>query len=130
MVIVALFLATGIASAECRQLDLYDLDIAGLRSDVYIEKRGPRIARRVPLEPFCVDVLREYVSARCCLHARLVTCRGNSNEQIDERRHIRKVRQKRARYDQRYSGRYEPPPSSKHVWAPAYRNGMHQRARQ
>ncbi|WP_438396928.1 tyrosine-type recombinase/integrase [Caballeronia sp. DA-9] len=67
--IVALFLGTGITSAECRQLDLDDLDVAGLRPDVYIEKRGPRIARRVPLEPFCVDVLREYVSAR-----RLLAC--------------------------------------------------------
>lgn len=67
--IVALFLGTGITSAECRHLDLDDLNVDGLRPDVYIEKRGPRIARRVPLEPFCVDVLREYVSAR-----RLLAC--------------------------------------------------------
>jgi site-specific recombinase XerD len=62
--IVALFLGTGITSAECRQLNLDDLDVDGLRPDVYIEKRGPRIARRVPLDPFCVDILRDYVSAR------------------------------------------------------------------
>jgi site-specific recombinase XerD len=67
--IVALFLGTGITSAECRQLNLDDLGVDGLRPDVYIEKRGPRIARRVPLELFCVDVLREYVSAR-----RLLVC--------------------------------------------------------
>jgi site-specific recombinase XerD len=62
--IVAMFLGTGITSAECRHLDLDDLDVDGLRPDVYVEKRGPRIARRVPLEPFCVDILREYLSAR------------------------------------------------------------------
>ncbi|MGV7242050.1 tyrosine-type recombinase/integrase [Caballeronia sp. M23-90] len=62
--IVAIFLGTGITSAECRRLDLDDLNVDGLRPDVYVAKRGPRIARRVPLDPFCIDVLREYVSAR------------------------------------------------------------------
>ncbi|WP_438390483.1 tyrosine-type recombinase/integrase [Caballeronia sp. DA-9] len=62
--IVAMFLGTGITAAECRQLGVDDLNVDGLRPDVYVKKRGPRIARRVPLEPFCIDILREYVLAR------------------------------------------------------------------
>ncbi|SOE97636.1 Site-specific recombinase XerD [Burkholderia sp. D7] len=65
--VVAMFLGTGITSAECRQLELDDLNVDGLRPDVFVKKRGPRIARRVPLDSFCIDVLREYVAARTLL---------------------------------------------------------------
>ena len=62
--IVATFLGAGITAAECRHLRLSDLDVHGIRPDVLVQKRGPRIARRVPLEPFSLDVLREYYDAR------------------------------------------------------------------
>ena len=62
--IVATFLGAGITAAECRHLHLSDLDVHGIRPDVLVQKRGPRIARRVPLEPFSLDVLREYYDAR------------------------------------------------------------------
>jgi site-specific recombinase XerD len=65
--IVATFLGAGITAAECRYLRLSDLDIYGIRPDVLVQKRGPRIARRVPLEPFALDVLREYYDARATL---------------------------------------------------------------
>jgi site-specific recombinase XerD len=62
--IVATFLGAGITAAECRHLRLSDLDVHGIRPDVLVQKRGPRIARRVTLEPFSLDVLREYYDAR------------------------------------------------------------------
>ena len=62
--VVAMFLGAGITSAECRQLELDDLNVDGLRPDVFVKKRGPRIARRVPLDSFSIDVLREYANAR------------------------------------------------------------------
>lgn len=65
--IVATLLSAGITAAECRHLRLSDLDILGIRPDVMVQKRGPRIARRVPLEAFSLDVLREYHYARAKL---------------------------------------------------------------
>jgi site-specific recombinase XerD len=65
--IVAILLGAGIAAAECRHLRLSDLDIHGIRPDVLVQKRGPRIARRVPLEAFSLHVLREYHDARAML---------------------------------------------------------------
>jgi site-specific recombinase XerD len=62
--IVAILLGAGITAAECRYLRLSDLDIDGIRPDVSVQKRGPRIARRVPLEAFSLKVLREYHDAR------------------------------------------------------------------
>src|SRR5260370_8192458 len=62
--IVAMFLGAGITLAECRQLELEDLNVDGLRPDVFVKKRGPRIARRIPLDSFSIDILREYVNAR------------------------------------------------------------------
>jgi site-specific recombinase XerD len=62
--IVALFLGSGVTAAELRQLRIDDLDVAGERSTVYVEKHGPRIARRVPIDAFAVDVLRTYHDGR------------------------------------------------------------------
>ncbi|TCK32669.1 site-specific recombinase XerD [Paraburkholderia sp. BL8N3] len=62
--IVALFLGSGVTAAELRQLRIDDLDVAGDRSTVYVEKHGPRIARRVPIDAFAVDVLRAYHDRR------------------------------------------------------------------
>jgi site-specific recombinase XerD len=68
--IVATLLSAGITAAECRHLRVSDLDIHGIRPDVLVQKRGPRIARRVPLEAFSLDVLREYHYARAKLPCR------------------------------------------------------------
>ncbi|WP_250528253.1 site-specific integrase [Caballeronia sp. GAWG2-1] len=62
--IVALFLASGVTAAELRQLRVDDLDVANDRPTVFVEKHGPRIARRVPIDAFAVDVLRAYHDAR------------------------------------------------------------------
>jgi site-specific recombinase XerD len=62
--IVALFLASGVTAAELRQLRVDDLDVAGDRPTVFVDKHGPRIARRVPLDSFPIDVLRDYHAAR------------------------------------------------------------------
>jgi len=62
--IVALFLASGVTAAELRQLRLDDLDVAYDRPTVFVDKHGPRIARRVPIDAFAVDVLRAYHDAR------------------------------------------------------------------
>jgi site-specific recombinase XerD len=62
--VVAIFLGTGITAAECRHLHVSDLDADGIRPDVLVRKRGPRIARRIPLEPFSLEILREYHAAR------------------------------------------------------------------
>ena len=62
--IVALFLASGVTAAELRQLRVDDLDVAGGRPTVFVDKHGPRIARRVLVDSFAVDVLRDYYGAR------------------------------------------------------------------
>jgi site-specific recombinase XerD len=67
--IAALFLASGVTAAELRQLRVDDLDVANDRPTVFVEKHGPRIARRVPIDAFAVDVLRAYHDAR-----RIIQC--------------------------------------------------------
>jgi len=67
--IVALFLASGVTAAELKQLRVDDLDVHGERPTVFVDKHGPRIARRVPIESFAVDVLREYHTARSRIQA-------------------------------------------------------------
>jgi site-specific recombinase XerD len=62
--IVALFLASGVTAAELRQLRVDDLDMHGGRPSVLVERHGPRIARRVPIDAFAADVLRSYQDAR------------------------------------------------------------------
>ena len=62
--IVALFLGSGVTAAELRQLRVDDLDVDGQRPTVFVEKHGSRIARRVPIDAFAVDVLRKYHRAR------------------------------------------------------------------
>ncbi|WP_250537037.1 site-specific integrase [Caballeronia sp. AZ10_KS36] len=62
--IAALFLASGVTAAELRQLRVDDLDTHGERPTVFVDKHGPRIARRVPIDAFGVDVLRSYHEAR------------------------------------------------------------------
>jgi len=52
--IVATFLGAGITAAECRHLRLSDLDVHGIRPDLLVQKRGPRIARRVSTRTFLV----------------------------------------------------------------------------
>jgi len=65
--VVAAFLGAGISAAECRNLKVEDLNANGMRPDVYVEKRGPRIARRVPLDEFSINVLRDYYHARAAM---------------------------------------------------------------
>ena len=62
--IAALFLASGVTAAELRQLRVDDLDTRGERPTVFVDKHGPRIARRVPIDAFAIDVLRSYHEAR------------------------------------------------------------------
>ncbi|BAO93118.1 tyrosine-type recombinase/integrase [Caballeronia cordobensis] len=62
--IVALFLASGVTAAELKQLRVDDLDVHSERPTVFVEKHGPRIARRVPIDAFAIDVLRSYHEAR------------------------------------------------------------------
>ncbi|MFM0441896.1 tyrosine-type recombinase/integrase [Paraburkholderia strydomiana] len=64
--IVALLLGTGIAAAELVALTTDDLEV-GARPSVFVKKRGPRIARRVPVDAFAVDLLRAYAKARAGL---------------------------------------------------------------
>jgi site-specific recombinase XerD len=66
LAIVALLLGTGIGAAELVALNVDDLDV-GARASVFVRKRGPRIARRVPIDAFAVDVLRAYAKARAGL---------------------------------------------------------------
>ncbi|MFM0523029.1 tyrosine-type recombinase/integrase [Caballeronia jiangsuensis] len=61
---VALFLASGVTAAELRQLHVDDLDMHDERPTVFVDKHGPRIARRVPIDAFAIDVLRSYHEAR------------------------------------------------------------------
>ncbi|MFM0053838.1 tyrosine-type recombinase/integrase [Caballeronia grimmiae] len=85
--IVALFLASGVTAAELRQLRVDDLDIDGERPTVFVEKHGPRIARRVPVDGFAVDVLRKYHAARgrivCATQWLFITTAGGKPMQPD-----------------------------------------------
>jgi len=65
--IVSVLLGSGITAAECRNLRTEDVDVDGIRPDVFVQKRGPRIARRVPLDAFALDVVRGYWQARATL---------------------------------------------------------------
>ncbi len=67
--IVALLLGTGITAAELSALSVGDLDAGGSRVSVFVKKRGPRIARRVPVDAFAVEILREYAKTRAALSA-------------------------------------------------------------
>lgn len=62
--IVALFLGCGVTVAELILLRLDDFDAEETRPSVVVEKHGPRLARRVPVDSFAVDVLRRYHEAR------------------------------------------------------------------
>lgn len=62
--IVALLLASGVTAAELKQIRVDDLNMDGERPTVFVEKHGPRIARRVPIEGFAIDLLRTYYDAR------------------------------------------------------------------
>jgi site-specific recombinase XerD len=67
--IVALLLATGITAAELSALSVDDLDTGEPRVSVFVRKRGPRIARRVPVDAFALEIVREYAKARAALPA-------------------------------------------------------------
>jgi site-specific recombinase XerD len=62
--IVALFLGCGVTAAELSSLRVADLDVEDNRPSVLVEKHGPRLARRVPIDTFAIDVLRAYHAAR------------------------------------------------------------------
>jgi len=62
--IVALFLSCGVTAAELSLLRVQDLDIEGLRPSLLVEKHGPRLARRVPVDRFAHDILRAYHQVR------------------------------------------------------------------
>ncbi len=62
--IVSVLLGSGITAGECHSLQMSDVDVDGIRPDVYVQKRGPRIARRVPLDAFAVDAVRAYRNGR------------------------------------------------------------------
>ncbi|MBC8750456.1 tyrosine-type recombinase/integrase [Paraburkholderia sp. WC7.3b] len=67
--VVALLLATGITAAELSALSVDDLDAGGSRVSVYVRKRGPRFARRVPVDGFALEIVSEYGKARAALPA-------------------------------------------------------------
>jgi hypothetical protein len=48
--LVVIFLGTGITSTECRHLEVDDLNVDGLRLDVYVKELGARASRRVALD--------------------------------------------------------------------------------
>jgi site-specific recombinase XerD len=64
LALVAIILGTGITSTECRHLEIDDLNVDGLRPDVYVQELGARASRRVALDSFSIDCLGTYVSAR------------------------------------------------------------------
>lgn len=66
--IIAMLLGTGITAAELAALAVDDLDV-GARASVFVRKRGPRLARRVPVDAFAVDLLSAYAKARAGLSA-------------------------------------------------------------
>ncbi|MFP3647198.1 tyrosine-type recombinase/integrase [Paraburkholderia sp. SIMBA_054] len=65
--IVALLLGTGVTAAELRALSKDELDFSQSRASVFVKKRGPRIARRVPVDAFATEILRAYAKARAAL---------------------------------------------------------------
>ncbi|MDR5755106.1 MULTISPECIES: tyrosine-type recombinase/integrase [unclassified Caballeronia] len=67
--IVALFLASGITAAELRQLRVDDLGVDSDRATIFVDKHGPRVARRVPIDAFAIDILRDYHALR-----RIIQC--------------------------------------------------------
>jgi site-specific recombinase XerD len=62
--VVALLAASGITSAELKRLKRPDLEVGGIRPDVAIAKSGPRLARKVPIDPFALEVLTAYRTKR------------------------------------------------------------------
>ncbi|WOD14294.1 tyrosine-type recombinase/integrase [Paraburkholderia kirstenboschensis] len=61
--IVAMLLGTGVSAAELTALTVDDLEV-GARPSVFVRKRGPRLARRVPVDAFAAELLRAYGKAR------------------------------------------------------------------
>jgi hypothetical protein len=71
--IAALFLASGVTAAELRQLHVDDLNMHDERPTVFIDKHGPRIARRVPIDAVVmIDVNAATASSRCALPWKLL----------------------------------------------------------
>jgi site-specific recombinase XerD len=62
--VVALLMASGITSAELKRLKRPDLDVGGIRPDVAVAKSGPRLARKVPIDAFALEVLDAYLQRR------------------------------------------------------------------
>jgi integrase/recombinase XerD len=62
--VVAMFLASGITVAELQKMTIGDCEFEGARPSIFINKYGPRIARRVPLDRFAIDLLRMYLGRR------------------------------------------------------------------
>ncbi|WP_371884034.1 tyrosine-type recombinase/integrase [Caballeronia sp. S22] len=62
--IVALLLGCGVTAAELSQLRVSDADMNDRRPSVLVDKHGPRLARRVPLDRFAIDVMRVYHDLR------------------------------------------------------------------
>ncbi|SAK73174.1 phage integrase family protein [Caballeronia pedi] len=62
--IVALFLSCGVTAAELSLLRVQDLDMEGVRPSLLVQKHGPRLARRVPVDRFAYDILRVYHHVR------------------------------------------------------------------
>ena len=48
-------------------LTVDDLDARGARASVFVRKRGPRIARRVPIDAFALEIVSGYAKARAAL---------------------------------------------------------------
>ena len=65
--IVALLLGSGVTAAELGTVVLDDLATRSSRVSVFVKKRGPRIAQRVPVDAFAVDVLRLYRDSRASM---------------------------------------------------------------
>ncbi len=66
--IVALFLACGVTAAELSLLRVQDLDVESMRPSLLVQKHGPRLARRVPVDTFAHGVLRTYSEFRAALN--------------------------------------------------------------
>jgi len=62
--IVAVFIGSGITAAELRGLKTDDHDVGRSRVSVYVKKRRQRIARRVSVAAFAVDLLPLYRDSR------------------------------------------------------------------
>jgi len=62
--VVALLAASGITSAELKRLKRANLVVGGIRPDVAIAKSGPRLARKVPIDAFALEVLTAYLAKR------------------------------------------------------------------